>query len=249
VNGPGGSLVILKRYPPAGQGADGDTAALINSIVYPNAAGTGILQRQTLSNPRWFKEFDVPNPANISAPTVHYALADANGVYVLHPGTGALAGEAVIEWSMSNDDYYFMTGRHLNANSIQKVAQSDYDAGTNTFYPHYLITNGYTGHDNIFEIFGGNVLDGEIHGEVVEVRSDYYFTKPGGYRNAIARLYTINGLGALAANPASAIVWMVPTETIPVLPATSAIQRTIGNSANGTSTGMLAQPTFSDRPF
>ncbi|MCW3095267.1 MAG: hypothetical protein JWL77_885, partial [Chthonomonadaceae bacterium] len=129
VKGPGSSLMILKRYPPAGQGADGDTAALINSIVYPDQTGTAILQRQIISNPRWFKEFNVANPLNLTAPSLHYALADANGVYVLKPGTGTLTGEAVVEWSLSNDDYYYMTGRHLNATSIQKVSQSDYDPG------------------------------------------------------------------------------------------------------------------------
>jgi hypothetical protein len=262
VNGPGSSLMILKRYPPAGQGADGDTAALINSIVYPDMAGTGILRRQTISNPRWFKEFNVANPLNLAAPALHYALADANGVYVLKPGTGTLIGEAVIEWSLSNDDYYYMTGRHLNATSIQKLDQSDYDPGTNTFYPHYLITNGYTGRDNIFEIFGSpdNIADGEVHGEVVEVRSDYYFVlggghfnPNGGYRSGAARLYGVNG-GTLSANSISAITWMVPNETIPPAlsfanPFATVIQRRIGVGANGTSSGLLEQPTFSDRPF
>lgn len=258
VNGPGSSLMILKRYPPAGQGADGDTAALINSIVYPNQAGTGILRRQTISNPRWFKEFNVANPLNLAQPALHYALADANGVYVLKPGTGALTGEAVIEWSLSNDDYYFMTGRRLNATSIQKLDQSDYDLGTNTFYPRYLITNAYTGRDNIFEIFGNpfNIIDGDVHGEVVEVRSDYYFTLAGGhfnanggYRSGAARLYSVNG-GVLSANTISAITWMVPNETIPAPPASAGvIRRKIGVGTNGTSTGLLEQPTFSDRPF
>ena len=264
VKGPGSSLMILKRYPPAGQGVDGDTAALINSIVYPNQAGTGILQRQTISNPRWFKEFNVANPLNPAQPSLHYTLADANGVYVLVPGTGAFKGEAVVEWALSNDDYYYMTGRHLNANSIQKVSQADYDTGTNTFYPHYLITNGYTGRDNIFEIFGQptNILDGEMHGEVVEVRSDYYFVlngghfnPNGGYRSAAARLYQ-NPAGILSANPSPAITWMVPKETIPVVPPLpapppppSVIVRKIGNGSGGTSTGLLEQPTFSDRPF
>jgi hypothetical protein len=263
VKGPGSSLMILKRYPPAGQGADGDTAALINSIVYPDQVGTGILQRQIISNPRWFKEFNVANPLDLTAPSLHYALADANGVYVLKPGTGTLTGEAVVEWSLSNDDYYYMTGRHLNATSIQKVSQSDYDPGTNKFYPHYLITNGYTGLDNIFELFGGNVLDGQVHGEVVEVRSDIYFVlggghfnANGGYRSANARLYTVNVRGSLVANPLSAITWMVPNQTLPAaplvgpLPPPTAVKRKIGNgTGGGTNTGLLEQPTFSDRPF
>ncbi len=263
VKGPGSSLVILKRYPPAGQGVDGDTAALINSLVYPDPAGTGIQRRQIISNPRWFKEFNVANPQNLSQPSLHYALADANGVYVLKPGTGPLTGEAVVEWALSNDDYYYMTGRHLNANSIQKTNQSDYDAVSNKFYPHYLITNGYTGRDNIFELFGKpmNVFDGEVHGEVVEVRSDYYttlngghFNPNGGYRNNTARLYGVNGAGILSANQASAITWMVPSETIPVSAATAGvIKRKIGVGTNGDSTalstGLLEQPTFSDRPF
>ncbi len=264
VKGPGGSLMILKRYPPAGQGKDGDVAALINSIVYPDSTGTMILRRQTISNPRWFKQFNVANPLNLSAPSLHYALADANGVYVLKPGTGPFAGEAVIEWSLSNDDYYYMTGRQLRANSIQKLEQSDYDQITNKFYPRYLITNGYTGRDNIFEIFGNpiNIIDGEMHGEVVEVRSDYYywldgghFILNGGYRSPKARHYVVNNFNVLSANPISAIAWVVPNETIPALPATptnpipNVIQRKIGVGTNGTSTGLLEQPTFSDRPF
>lgn len=262
VTGPGGSLMIIKRYPPAGQGKDGDVAALINSIVYVN--GTTIVRRQTISNPRWFKEFNVANPANLSVPLPHYALADANGVYVLTPGTGALAGEAVIEWALSNDDYYFMTGRHLNATSIQKLDQADYDPVTNKFYPHYLITNAYTGRDNIVEVFGasGNVVDGDVHGEVFEVRSDYFTTQASGgasgYRSAIARLYQF-GTGAfsgyLIANPSSAITWMTPSETIPLPPASASnplpgvIKRKIGSGTNGTATGLLEQPAFSDRPF
>ncbi len=248
VKGPGGSLMILKRYPPAGAGADGDVAALINSIVYVNAAGTTITQRQTISNPRWFKEFNVVNPLNLVVPDLHYVLADANGVYVLKPGTGMLNGEAIVEWSLSNDDYYYMTGRHLNATSIQKLEQADYDPTTNKFYPRYLITNAYTGRDNIFEIFGGpaNVADGDVHGEVVEVRSDYFYT--GGYRQANARLYNVVG-GNLTANTAGAITWMVPNEAIPVLPASGPIKRKIGVGTNGTATSLLEQPTFSDRPF
>jgi hypothetical protein len=250
VGGPGGSLLILKRYPPAGQGADGDTAALINSLVYANPAGTVVLQRQTINNPRWFKQFNVANPANLNQPFLHYALADANGVYILKPGTGALAGEAVIEWSLSSDDYYYMTGRRLNATSIQKLEQSDYDSGTNKFYPRYLITNGYTGRDNVYEIFGSptNARDGEIHGEVIEVRSDYYTTRPGGYRNGNTRLYGLVGT-VLVANPNAAITWIVPNETIPTVAAPGAIVRKIGIGTNGTSTGLLEQPTFSDRPF
>ena len=265
VKGPGGSLMIVKRYPPAGQGNDGDTAALINSLVYTNLAGTTVVTRQTINNPRWFKQFNVANPLNLLAPSLHYALADANGVYILKPGTGALVGEAVVEWSLSNDDYYYLTGRHLNATSIQKLEQSDYDTTTNTFYPRYLITNGFTGHDNIVEVFGlipakTNVIDGEVHGEVVEVRSDYYYslngghfnTVAGGYRAASARHYAISGT-SLVANPLSAITWMVPNETIPPPPVppavASAIVRKIGIGTNGTGTGLLEQPTFSDRPF
>ena len=94
-----------------------------------------------------------------------------------------------------------------------------------------------------------------MHGEVVEVRSDYYFVlngghfnPNGGYRSAAARLYQ-NPAGILSANLSPAITWMVPKETIPTSAAQGVIVRKIGNNSGGTSTGLLEQPTFSDRPF
>ena len=73
-----------------------------------------------------------------------------------------------------------MTGRPLQAASIQRLGASDYYPATNLFYPHYLITNRYTGSDNVVAMFGGglpllNAVSSQVRGEVVEIRGDVYY--------------------------------------------------------------------------
>jgi hypothetical protein len=134
-----------------------------------------------------------------------------------------------------------MTGRPLRATCIQRLPQSDYLAATDKFYPHYLITNGYSGPDSLTQVFGAsNIVNGEIRGEVVEVRGiDFY---NGGYKP----LY-INDGTTLNRNPNSSIVWMAPNESFQG--AGRPLKRSIGSTTDATSTYLFDQPSFADRPF
>jgi hypothetical protein len=247
-SGPGGSIVSLRRYPPvSGPLRDGDLASVVSTILVrePNNPNP---RRQTISNPAWFKQFNV-RAAN-GAAQVRYLLADDNGCYLLAPQ----GSELVTEWYLTNDDYLFLTGRRLQAVSIQRLSQADFFNGQ--FYPRYLIVNRFSGEDNIPDVFGfPGTPRGEITGEVFEIRSVDFFQ--GGYRTAQARLYRPAGR-FLERNPDGAIQWMVPNETIPMrrlfpnsplIPVPGKIQRTIGSADGGTTTYTLDQPTFAERPF
>ena len=262
-DGPGGSIVLIHRFPNVGDTfKDGDVAAIVNAMAFQDANGNlkldtnGKVIHQAINHPTYFRELNEATVVNGAlVPTLKYLLADANGVYLLIPKNG----EAVVEWRLTSDEYFRMTGRPLKANSIQKLAQADpfTDAGGNiVFKPHYLITNGYSGLDTVGKLFNNQyVLPGEMTGEVVEIRSlDYYTT---GYRNSAAALYsTINiaGNNILIKNPASAILWLTPNETLPGLdkfgnPKLKQIIRAIGSATGGTSSYLLEEPTHSDRPF
>jgi hypothetical protein len=256
--------MVIRRYPAA-PFRDGDVAALINSIAIVDV-NNNILRHQAISNPSFFREFQDAQVVNGQIQnTLKYLLADENGVYVLNPS----GNEALVEWMLTSDDYYRLTGRRLRAASIQRLNQSDpfTDAGGNVlgFKPHYLITNRYTGVDNVGATFGLNniILPGEMHGEVVEVKGlDYYLSKDNntnaynGYSQGSAlnnRLYVVN-MGILTKNPLSSIVWQVPYETLPGAnamgnPIVGPIRRSIGLPDGGTATYLLEQPSYSDRPF
>ncbi|MDE2205643.1 MAG: hypothetical protein KGK12_03280, partial [Armatimonadetes bacterium] len=228
VRGPGGSLSLIHRYPATGAPyKDGAVAAVINSFQLPNGA------IQAVDRPTWFKEVNVPGQ---SLPD--YLLADANGVYELQPA----GNSAKVVWMLSTQDYFNLTGHPLRATCIQRLGNLDYDSTNNLFYPRYLITNGYSGNDQVGATFGfgpGSPYDGRVTGEVVEVRSLEYYM--GGYGVADA-LYT-SATGALQMNPASAITWICPSESI----SNGKIIRSIGSLTGATSTSMLSQPTYSER--
>jgi hypothetical protein len=243
--GPGAGVMVIKRFPPAGQN-DGDIAAVINAFAFLDANGkvavdaNGNILRHSIANPTYFHEFeDAAFDQNGNRTTVQkYLLADASGVYLLRPsnaadqtqGGKALAGsEALVEWMLTSDDYLFLTGRPLRAMSVQRLQEADpfvdpVSGNIAGYKPHYLITNGYSGLDSVGQVFGDNrVLPGELHGEVFEVKSlDYYSHKTNnfydGYRTPPpgANYRLYAPLGGvLARNPASSIVWMVPNETLP----------------------------------
>ncbi|HZO87940.1 MAG TPA: hypothetical protein VFB38_06330 [Chthonomonadaceae bacterium] len=246
VEGPGGSLVVIDRFGPT----DGNVSTVINSLAWLDN-GKNIIHRQRINNPTWFKEFEVIDPdIDPNVPKPHYLLADNNGVYELRPNVAA-NGETVAEviWNLSSTDYLCLTGRPLRAASLQRLPQSDYHAGTNKFYPHYLITNRYTGQDSISAMFLNQpgIPSGEIHGEVVEVRGIDYYANNRSYQNPGLRLYAPNGNDWIVHNAGSSIVWIAPNEVIPPVP--GPIRRSIGSTANATSTYLFEQPTFSERPF
>lgn len=254
----GGSLMIF--YRPGGVN-DGALASKITGIWDP-VRGT----HTPLVSPTFFQEYetDINNVA-----IQHYLVCDANGCYDLvlagAPNTppGANNGEAVVYWALYSADYQFMTGRPLRAYSLKKLGQADYLQSKNIFCPHYLITNRYEGSDNVLAFNGGaplaNVSPGLIHGEVAEVQSLPYFDTvdfPGGYQSGVGtQLYNVfnnvlrPNLGG--ANGGSCpIVWMIPRETVSLLGGPLPIQRSIGvASSSGTSSFILEQPTYSDRPY
>jgi hypothetical protein len=292
---PGGSLMIINRFGAAGGfSTDGDVASIVNSISIPEANLSRVVRRQAISGPTFFREFDYVDPnVSLTTPIPRYLLCDANGCYVLAPrhvnadaantiGPGPV-NELVVDWMITDNDYYYLTGRHLRATSIQRLTQAElYQPATGNvaFAPHYLITNSYTGHDNIAEVFGSvanpltNVIDGDIHGEVFEVRSRDYYDAPNGQPSVgpdgVYNGYLYNGatnpdayqmyinignllypnLPTLTGNPTgSSIVRMIPPETIQYINVAVPIKRNIGDPSNGTSSGLLQQPLFSERPF
>jgi hypothetical protein len=190
--GPGGGLMVIDRYGAT----DGQVANIFTSVVIPSATGTVGVRRQRISAPSFFREFDYIDPTvSLTTPLPRFLLCDANGCYVLVlrnvDAQGNITGnlplnELVVDWMLSDNDYYYLTGRHLRAGSIQRLTQSEVYTdgnGQQHFAPHYLITNSYTGRDNVNEIFGSglnlaNVLDGEIHGEVFEIRGKDYYDNP-----------------------------------------------------------------------
>ncbi|HZT43008.1 MAG TPA: PQQ-binding-like beta-propeller repeat protein [Chthonomonadaceae bacterium] len=262
--GLGSALMLFYRYPPSGATfTDGQVYSIITNLTFEDASGN-ILRQQAISNPTFLQEYDgVDNNGN---PTPHYLLCDDNGCYdlIVVPTNGATPSQAVVQWTLSANDYRAMTGRTLRAASIQKLGQADYYSGTNKFYPRYLITNRYEGKDGLASFWQNvlvgnvtvNVVDGDVHGEVFEIRSIDYYANQGTYQgellyakdvatgNPILNLGTSNG----------PITWMVPKETLTTKtdPVTNTpywyIKRSIGAINGGTSTYLLEQPTFSSRP-
>jgi hypothetical protein len=298
---PGGSLMVIRRNinNTGNANNDGDIASVFNTIAIPNAAMTQIVLRQPITGPTFFREFDYVNPNAPATAVPRFLMCDANGCYMLslrYTNGNALnvnatqtPNELVVEWMLTDTDYYYLTGRHLRATSIQRLTQAEIytDAnGNKAFAPHYLITNTYSGRDNINEVFGGNnglgnVADGDIHGEVFEIRSRDYFDAPNGNAaidqnnggvyngyhyagfsspNAYQLYYVTNNLlypnvPSITGNvTGTSIVRMVPAETIQYqvvngnnlqLP----IKRSIGDPTNATTSNLLQQPLFSERPF
>ncbi|CEK20611.1 hypothetical protein CWRG_02893 [Chthonomonas calidirosea] len=223
----GGALMILSRYSYFGPNGntDGNVIASLSQLKLYNAQGQ-FVSYVPVSNPVFFRAFPYTDPKTGNR-TIHYLLADNAGCYELAPDADGKNLDIV--WQLTDADYYYLTGRHLHAVSIQRLPQADYSPVLGRFVPHYLITNAYTGPDNVVEAFGNypNVRDGEVHGEVFEIRGiDYYATATGpdgiynGYQNA-GRLYApgpgpapFQNQTLLLGNPLSCIVRMVPHETL-----------------------------------
>ncbi|MCX6379426.1 MAG: hypothetical protein NT023_08100 [Armatimonadetes bacterium] len=247
----GGAIVALRRNPPA-PARDGDIAFVITSLSYltanVDAMGNPVYRNQPLSNPTWFKEFDLRTPGGLQP---RYLLVDDNGCYMLKPGVDSNNNAlAIVDWALTADDYYKMTGRRLRAASIQKLNLADFYNGN--FYPRFLITNRYVGEDNVPDIFNLDPFTvfqrSQVRGEVFEIRSvDFY---NGGLQSLYLK-QVINGVTTLVKNPTASITWLFPNETIidRVGGIPGRIKRTVGVAENATTTYLLEQPTFSERPF
>ncbi|MCS6777979.1 MAG: DUF4159 domain-containing protein [Chthonomonadaceae bacterium] len=246
----GGSLVILRRdFRAASSNRDGDVARVIHSIAFPeNPFSDTIVRRQTVSNPVWFKEFEISRGGQRQP---RYLMCDDTGCYMLRPG----ANDLIVEWALTAEDYYWLTGRRLQAVSIQRLAQADYDPVNNLFHPRFLITNRFTGDDEVPTVFGvvSTTRRGRVTGEVFEIRGiDYY---RGGYRAGNNRLYLRAVDGVLEPNPGSAITWLFPKETLPGrnpvtgAPVVGPIRRSVGTPDGATTTYLLEQPSYAERPY
>lgn len=245
----GGAIVALRRNPPA-PARDGDIAFVITALSFNTGAvdamGAPVYRNQPLSNPTWFKEFDLRTPGGIQP---RYLLVDDNGCYMLKPGVdGSGAALAIVDWALTADDYYRMTGRRLRASSIQKLNLADFYNGA--FYPRFLITNRYVGEDNVPDLPAINLAPAlfqrsQVRGEVFEIRSVDYYNGTG-----LQPLYVRVG-NTIAKNPSASITWLFPNETIvdPTASAPGRIKRTVGVVENATTTYLLEQPTYSERPF
>lgn len=259
--GTGGSIVVLNRDSTGAK--DGNVSTVVNSVVIVDNNGQ-FVRRQMLSNPSFLKLNEIVDKANPSgAPKFQYLLCDDNGCYMLEPGVVNGNQEAIVRWMLSSDNYLKLTGRPLRAVSIQKLNQSDYSSVTNSFVPHYLITNGYVGKAD-------NALLGDINGEVFEIRGlDFYQAQDprtkeyAGYDpDVTGNIYNINTAATdFGAVTYPSIVWMFPKE---IYSRTAGrVRRVVGFNGNaviggapfvsgysgGTSTFILSGPTYSERPY
>ena len=254
--GPGGSIMAIQRTandPANPTGQVGDTVRIVNSIIVQNPDNT--LRRQPISNPTWFKEFGAFDPqapnANGGKITPHFLMADANGCYILKIASVTLNGqtttEYVTDWMLSNQDYYFLTGRKLQAACIQRESLSDI-SDRNLFEPRLLITNSYTGADDLTKLFNIN-SQSPVSGEVFEIKaSDYYPSKAlnknyYGYQLGVLARYTT--AGAFGDPTKVSITRMIPTEYFQ----NGTLRRGIGSADNSLTTYSLQKPLYAERPF
>jgi hypothetical protein len=246
--GAGGSLVVMNEA--------GNPGVIVSNLRIPT--GGASFRTQPIVNPTWFSAFTELGVGGTLR--VKYLLADDNGCYQMAPGVDAMTGQTimVVEWLITTDDYYRMTGKRLKPASVRRLV-SAVTFGPNTGLHRFLITNKFTGEDNP-SVFGvpynnsgilanGNIRGpSEFHGEVFELDpTTFDITLPGhGYQQDYGALGNF-----LVKNPAASIVWRTPTESIPdpVLGPVGVIKRFIGDPNKATSTAVLEQPAYGDRPF
>jgi len=229
----GGSVVVLNEA--------GVPLAIVSNLRIPTGPGT--FKIQPINTPVWFSKFDERDAqGNL---VFKYLLADANGCYQLRPGPDPTVLE--VEWLLTTEDYYRMTGKRLRATSIRRLANGN-----------YLIANSFSGEDNP-RVFGivynttgnpanGNILgSNEFRGEVFELNPTGFnlFAPDHGYQPD----YVVMN-NALVPNPNASIAWRSPGEELPT-PGVQigVIRRSIGDPARATSTSVLEQPAYADRPL
>lgn len=226
----------------------GDVYSTINSIVITNPDGK-TYRRQPISNPTWFKEYSVFDPTAPGGSQVpRFLLADANGCYILKVASVTLNGqttqEYVTDWMLTAQEYYFMTGRKLQATSITRETLSDLSS-RNLFEARLLITNGYSGVDDISKNFGIKSLE-PTTGEVFEIEASAYYAVPGklGYLSPVYQRYSPTGINS------NVITRMIPNEQ-PIFTGgnLSGIKRRIGSVDNSLTTYNLDTPQYAEHPL
>ncbi len=260
--GPGGSLIVIQRSPsgpnPNG-GANlqaGDVYNVINSFRVADQNGN-FTQRQNVSNPTWFKEFSVADTTqgvgNNPQQVPRFLLSDANGCYILRYDN--VLKDYVTDWKLTANEYYYMTGRKLQATSITRETLADYSPSRNKFEARLLITNGYSGADNMPAVFGAGWLQGVVQGEVFEINAAQYYPLPAagkttfGYAVAPYQRYGVNA-GNPVINTNGPLTRMIPNERAVKTPGGQyVIKRSIGSPDNGLSTFILEQPQYAEKPL
>jgi hypothetical protein len=251
-NSSGGSLVVMNEA--------GNPLAIVSNLRVPDATAPNGYRIQPIVNPTSFSMFTDVDPTTGQLVT-HYLLTDQNGCYQMVPDANDPTLMDV-EWLLSGDDYYAMTGKPLLASSIQRLSTEtnvvpSYAAQHRLH--HFLITNRFTGSDNP-SVFGvpyntsGNPANGNIsgptdfHGEVFEL--DPRAFDPTAPLHGYIPDYGVTGGVFLAPLSGASIVWRCPVETLPIPGAqVGVIRRTIGDTSRSTSTSLLEQPACAQRSF
>ncbi|HSV74030.1 MAG TPA: hypothetical protein VLH79_09750, partial [Chthonomonadales bacterium] len=255
----GGSVVMLNEA--------GRPLTIVSNLRIPDRTAPGGARLQAIVNPTWFSKFvedvgpgGLPISQGMEMLRFRYLLADANGCYQLVPGVDS-EGRAVlnVEWMLSADDYFRMTGKRLMATSIRPLGrESNAGAAGRVRNPlrRYLITNRFSGEDSPGVFVGVLSRGSSFHGEVFVLdpsptpRAFFSFAFPAGSGLVPGYGYRQDYIAvppALNQNPDAFITWRTPMEAWD--PLTQRFVRSIGDPFRATKTAILEQPMFADRPF
>jgi hypothetical protein len=265
----GGSLIVLNER--------GDPLSIISNLRIPDqfAGNPSGYRIQAIVNPSWFSKFDEiesrPGHPNFGNLVFRYLLADDNGVYQLEPSADPRFMD--VQWMLSADDYFWMTGKRLRAASVRRLGA----AANNTPNPltpplrQFLVANRFSGEDNptVFGItynVGGNPLLGNIAGSSA-VQGEVFVVNPRtfditlrgsdrqnryamhGYQPSYGLAGAPSPPNTLIRNPNASITFTSPNEILPPAGFVGIIRRAIGDTSRSTSTSLLVQPSYADRPF
>jgi|GEM_PF-3383046 len=216
----GGSVVVLD--------ANGNISSTLSNILLPNG------KLQPIVAPTCFTSFTVGSGNTL---TFHYLLCDANGCYQLVPDANN-PNLMDTEWMITANDYYHMTGNHLEATSIRRLSKS---VSANGLLHQFLITNHYRGMTDTTVFGPNNIPPAEFDGEVFVLDPTAY--NPTAPYDGYVPDYVAVG-GTLAPTPNPSIIWRTPGEMI----VNNSIRRYIGSQLNGTSTQILEAPMCAVQP-
>jgi hypothetical protein len=212
---------------------NGVIVSTLTNIILPN----GTVQQ--VVNPTCFTKFDAlaidPNTGR-KVIQFHYLLCDANGCYQL-TSDPTNPTRMVVEWMLSAQDYYWMTGKRLVATSIQRLSVPV--LGTPLLH-QFLITNHYDGMDDPTVFGAPPTTISEFHGEAFVLNPVTY--NPAAAHDGYTQDYLLFQ-GTLIPNPAASIIWRSPSESF----INGAMHRSIGSQLRGTAAQTLEAPTCAVR--
>jgi hypothetical protein len=250
----GGSLVLLDE-------TTGKPLSIVSNLRIPDATQPNGFRLQPIVNPTWLSKFEEVVTVSGSPRLVFkYLLADANGCYQIYADPQDPSAMAV-EWLLTGDAYFQMTGKRLSATSIRRLV----DSVPNPLgiprpnLRQFLITNKFRGGID-WSVFGFTFPKADFAGEAFVISPETFdITKLTGPTAGDPRgLYgylpdwmpgmtgpvPFSGLlGAVPLKPS--IIWRSPKEEW----SGTIFRRFIGDPSTATATQLLEQPTFADRPF